>query len=117
MEWNGAQTHTHTQATLEELDLMTSHVKAQDTAAAADMRTDKTEIDDAQEYIRVPLAKPDAFLYHLAHIHRFTQRCECWIFKETFCERLFDCGERVLSIDEGISALKESDIVRQVCAA
>jgi hypothetical protein len=41
-------------------------------------------------------------------IHRFPQRAECWIFKDMFCERLFDCGERVGQIDEAIQELREN---------
>jgi hypothetical protein len=86
-------------ATLEELDLMKGHLKSQESAPKP-----------------VPLAKPDSFLLDVSRIHRFIQRAECWIFKDMFCERLFDCGERVGQIDIAIDELRTCERVQQTLA-
>lgn len=86
-------------ATLEELDLMKGHLSTQEAAPKP-----------------IPLAKPDAFLLAVSQIHRFTQRAECWIFKDMFCERLFDCGERVGQIDLAIDELRGCDAVQRSMA-
>ena len=80
-------------ATTEELDLLQGH---------------------AQQPNAAPLAPPDNFLYQLAQISHFGLRLECWLFKATFDEKLFDINDKLETMGRSCSLLKCSPMVREL---
>lgn len=63
----------------------------------------------SSELACVPLAVPDLFIYELSQIHQFGNRVECWIFKNSFTERIFEVYRNMETISRGVEVLRADD--------
>ena len=53
-------------------------------------------------------------MWELSQIHCFAERIECWVFKETFTERLYYMHKGFEVIDAGLDAVRDSEAIRDV---
>lgn len=58
---------------------------------------------------KVPLAKPDEFLWQLAAISQFALRVECWLFRSKFSERVFAVEESIKALDVACTQVGRSE--------
>ena len=72
--------------TAEELALISQHVDSSDPA-------------------KIPLARADDFLYGLTRIHCFVERADCWLFRASFAEIVYDIEKKTESIQQACVAL------------
>ena len=96
-------------ATDEELVMMRAHAEGLRAAASG-----PPHAGDAAGPAKAPLAKTDEFLLQLAGISHFQLRVECWLFTESFSERVFEIKEGLETLRLACTSLHASGHVQEV---